>query len=211
MKKKNVLMMALSLCLVAVIAVGGTLAYLTAQGNAITNEFTFVTAGPEGGVINVKLTETATFPDDYSGVASVDGDESTGYSYTNVVPNEVLPKAPSVWVETKVPCWVFVKITTSTNVTIEDMNTTDWKAVSNAPGVYAYKTPVAAGNDYDESLSTLFTKVKVGNVDISTDLDPITIDVAAVQTGVELPEGTETETADVVYTVANVANLFQGA
>ena len=41
MKKKNVLMMALSLCLVAVIAVGGTLAYLSDTDGAVTNTFQF--------------------------------------------------------------------------------------------------------------------------------------------------------------------------
>ena len=41
MKKKNVLMMALSLCLVAVIAVGGTLAYLSDSDGTLVNTFKF--------------------------------------------------------------------------------------------------------------------------------------------------------------------------
>ena len=40
MKKKNVLMTALSLTLVGVIAAGSTLAYLTSQSDTLTNTFT---------------------------------------------------------------------------------------------------------------------------------------------------------------------------
>lgn len=94
MKKKNLLMMALSLCMVAVIAVGGTLAYLTASDGALKNTFTFANN------ISVDLYETI------GGVT-----EQSGHDFTNVVPGVAIDKDVNFKVtDTTVKTVVFVKI-----------------------------------------------------------------------------------------------------
>lgn len=105
MKKKNVLMMALSLCLVAVIAVGGTLAYLSDSDGTLTNTFTFAN--------NIVVEQTETWQDSdrvWNETATAKGGD-TGYSYTNLVAGQQAHKNPSVSVETEVPTYVFVKVT----------------------------------------------------------------------------------------------------
>lgn len=218
MKKKNVLMMALSLCLVAVVAIGGTLAYLTATPDEVTNTFAFVTGFDDGdGVINVKVEES--LPKEGLGDAEVeftrDGDNNiTGIAYTDVVPNQILPKEPVISTKAKVESWVFVRITEG-NVTILDMSD-EWTRITDASlpdgtSVYAYHEPVAAteGTDYVE-LDTLFTKVQVTNDNDAT-LEPIKIEVAAVQTGITDDAGEVVTTVQDVYDEVGVNTLFTAA
>lgn len=214
MKKKNVLMMALSLCLVAVVAIGGTLAYLTATPDEVTNTFAFVTGFADGdGVINVKVEES--LPKEGLGDAEVeftrDGDNNiTGIAYTDVVPNQILPKEPVISTKAKVESWVFVRITEG-NVTILDMSD-KWTLVDEADNakVYAYNEAVAATGDSTEYvvLDTLFTKVQVPN-DNDANLQPIKIEVAAVQTGITDDSGAAVTTPQGVYDEVGVDALFQ--
>ena len=100
MKKKNVLMMALSLALVAVIAIGGTLAMLTAQDGSLTNTFTFA------GNIKVDLWENA------------DGDENigkgedarSGADYGEIVVDTPYDKDVNVDVTSLSDAYVFIYI-----------------------------------------------------------------------------------------------------
>ena len=92
MKKKNILMIALSLCLIAVIAVSGTLAYFTDTTDASTNTFTM-------GKVNIKLwDETGIKPGEGEevGVDHKENGVKTGIDYTGVMPGDTLDK--DVWV-----------------------------------------------------------------------------------------------------------------
>ena len=93
MKKKRIsLVMALVLVLTCVI--GGTLAYLTAKTNSVTNTFTV-------GNIDITLAETTT---DYK-----------------MVPGNTIAKDPTVTVNAgSEACWLFVKIEESTNPKLDD-------------------------------------------------------------------------------------------
>ena len=87
MKKK--LMMALSLVLVAVMSIGGTLAYLTSLTDPVKNTFTV-------GNVNITLDETNT--DEY-GVVIAEGQEGAGRGYGNeykLIPGHKYSKDPIV-------------------------------------------------------------------------------------------------------------------
>lgn len=181
MKKKNLLMMALSLCLVAVVAVGGTLAYLTDTDDQVKNTFTFA------GNIEVELTESA--PTTGLGNASATWNEAqNGVDYTNVVVEQTLPKEPKIQLtEYSVDTYVFAKIENNTNgaVAIVDMKTTDnggaWTNCGN--GIYGRKVTVDATHPVNSDVETsLFTQVKIVNEPAEgTSLGNITISVSAIQ------------------------------
>ena len=89
MKKKLTVSLAV-LALVACMAAGATLAWLTATTSSVTNTFTY-------GDINIELKET------------------TGESY-KMVPGNKITKDPKVTVKANSEaCWLFVKVEKSTN------------------------------------------------------------------------------------------------
>lgn len=203
MKKRNVMTMALSLAMVGVIAVGGTLAYLTAHDGAVTNTFTFVTGDGDKDVINVDLKEER--PDAVANEKITEGTADTGWKYTDVVPGQELNKAPKVTVETKVDAYVFIRLTQG-NVTINDLDTTNWKALDGVANVY-YQEVDANGNVAENAL---FTKVTVPNGDPETlKLDEIKIEVAAIQMA-SFDTAKAAYDAGVTEAGGNADNFFQG-
>lgn len=116
MSMKNILVMAACLALVAVVSIGGTIAWLTATTAPVTNTFTV-------GDINITLAETTT---DYK-----------------MVPGNTINKDPKVTVKANSEaCWLFVKVEESSNlgsfigytiaddwVQLKDKNNTDVKGV----------------------------------------------------------------------------------
>lgn len=92
MKKKNVMTAALSLSLVGVIAVGGTLAYFTDKSDLRTN--VFVT-----GNVNISLIDKSDDPKAQD-VTDVNG-KFTGIQFTNVMPGDNLDKEVAVHVMRK--------------------------------------------------------------------------------------------------------------
>lgn len=83
MKKRNLLVAVLSLCLVAVIAVGGTLAYFTDQTETVVNAFT-------AGKVDIVLHDMSPKVDGMvQGQVKPDG---SGIEYDNVVPGDELSK-----------------------------------------------------------------------------------------------------------------------
>lgn len=193
MKKKNVLMMALSLCLVAVIAVGGTLAYLSDTADAVTNTFQFA-AG-----IDVTLSEDQPIAVKNE---SISANTDNGYDYTNVVPGQELNKAPKLTVTTSVDAYVFARVTVGANMTLGTI-TTGWTQVPGETNVW-YKAVTGAEGVQD--LDTLFTKVTVGNVQLdgTEELGDIVIEVAAVQQS-------GFASVEAAYEAANTDNVFQAA
>ena len=108
MKKKNVLMMAVSAVLVAAVSIGGTLAYLTATDDAVVNTFQFANN------ISVTLSE-----EEPTAVANetITANQKNGFDYKNVVPGQKLNKAPKITVTTTVPTYVFARVTPNALVT----------------------------------------------------------------------------------------------
>ena len=219
MKKRNVMTMALSLAMVGVIAVGGTLAYLTATDGSVTNTFPFVAGDAGEDVINVKLTEDKPFAEGTQGVAVVTANDEGGYDYTNVVPNQTLPKAPEVSVKTKVDSYVYVRVTEGKGenaVTVDtDSLNANWTLIEDATTetataiskVYAYHEVVGHNTNYKE-LGSIFNAVKIPNIatvkdGAAVELEDVKIEVAAIQTDASF------ETAVDAYTEGNVAAIFK--
>ena len=90
MNKKKILVLAVSVCLVAILAIGGTLAYFT-DTDAKTNTFTV-------GNVDITLTEP-----NWEGTGSQDAPE--------VYPGEPLAKDPTVENTGANPCFVRIKVT----------------------------------------------------------------------------------------------------
>lgn len=211
MKKKNVLTMAMSVALVGVIAVGGTMAYLTARDDAVTNSFQFVTGDENGKVITVKLEEPK--PTDI-GTATIKegGSADKGWEYENVVPGQTLEKKPNVTVTAYTPAYVYIKVEEG-NVEIDDSTFNDeWTALDGVAGVYYHEVTAneitAAGADHEIKLGDIFTQVIVPEVAEdalkTTELDDVKISIAAVAVG-------SFEDANDAYNKANIENLFVSA
>ena len=92
MKKKNLITAVASVAMVGVIAVGSTLAYLTANDGKLTNTFDFVDNG-----IAIDLWET-----NGDQVVGKDEQGSGNLAYTNVVAGQVLTKEVHTDVNTSV-------------------------------------------------------------------------------------------------------------
>ena len=170
MKKKNVLVMGLSMALVAVISIGGTLAYMTASDDKVTNTFKFAN--------NIAVTLDEDEPDP-TGNETITPNADGGFDYKNVTPGQELNKAPEFTVTTEVDAYVFARVTPGENMTIGAI-TAGWTALEGVDNVW-YKE--VAGQAGVQDLGTLFTKVTVGNVELSgtEELGDITIEVAAIQ------------------------------
>lgn len=94
--KKKIAVAAAAFALVLCFAVGGTLAWLTARTNTITNTFT-------KGDVKISLTETWN--------TDTNSDSSNDVWQAQLIPGETYTKDPTVEVlsDTNVDCWLFVK------------------------------------------------------------------------------------------------------
>ncbi len=175
MKKRNVLVTVLAMVLVAVVSVTGTLAYLTANDGKAVNTFQFANG------IKVDLWEPQ--PEAVAN-EKIEGNQETGWNYTNLVPGQKVNKAPTFKVEATVPTYVFARVTNNaSNVTIDDMPANGWQLVPGESNVY-FKAA-----DATQELGALFNTVTIGDVAIdgkpatqeTYDLGSIEIEVAAIQ------------------------------
>lgn len=114
---KSIFTLTAAFVLVAALSIGGTLAWLTAQTNTITNTFT-------GSDITVKLEETT---ENYK-----------------MVPGATIKKDPKATVvEGSENCWLFVEITKSTTPKLDDYITytvaSPWAPIEEGSNVYYIK------------------------------------------------------------------------
>lgn len=146
MQKKNVLTMALSVSLVGVIAVGGTLAYLTSTTDTVTNTFT----GSAG--ITMTLDE-ALVDEDGKAIVGTGADRVTENDYDNILPGVEYDKDPTVTL-TSVPTggvYVFARIegldTTGTDkYTVSADLSNEWEKVSTDDGVDGIYVYIGSGD-----------------------------------------------------------------
>ena len=171
MKKK--LTMVVSLLLVMALSIGGTLAYLTAESETITNTFTI-------GNIEISLAET------------------TGTTYT-VVPGATVDKNPTVTVKKgSEACWLYACVENNVQVTVEGKQVTvaelnigaDWKEVATKDNKTLYRyteAAVAANADADQDFGIFTTvtfdgdKITAENRADITDADTIVVKAFAHQ------------------------------
>lgn len=172
MNKKSLLMMMITICLIAVVGVGATLAYLTDTSEELVNTFTV-------GKVEISIDEPS-FADD----GRVDG----------ILPGQVIPKDPTVTVSTdSADAYVFMSVTgISADFTVqhnganglEDGINPAWVKVdgkdNDLNGVYGYVSgKVVAGTE----LTPLFDAVKYDEDIETTNEDgyKIIVKAAAVQ------------------------------
>ncbi|MGN1112987.1 MAG: SipW-dependent-type signal peptide-containing protein [Acutalibacteraceae bacterium] len=104
--KKKAYIILVSAVLVLGIVLGGTVAYLSSLSDVVTNTFTI-------GDVNITLTEHALEADGKTLGSTI---SSTGENNYNFVPGDVLPKDPTINIDTtSEPCWLFVKAIESQN------------------------------------------------------------------------------------------------
>lgn len=151
MKKK--IAVAVSLLLVVALSVGGTIAFLTAETNNITNTFTV-------GNITITLAETT--------------GQSSNYKY-KIVPGATVAKDPTITVQkTSEKCYVYAYvdnalILNNNVVATPNVNTVDWSEVKKEDGktLYRYKDIVDA-SQADQALP-VFTQVTYDGTAITAD------------------------------------------
>lgn len=135
MKKKATIVLT-ALALVLCFAIGGTLAWLVDETEAVVNTFTY-------GDINIELWENDYDPESGTLNADVTLAEQDDYK---MVPGAILPKNPTVTVNVdSEACWLFVKIEKSDNfVKFMTFNIdSDWTPLEGSDDVYYIKIDAA--------------------------------------------------------------------
>lgn len=139
MTKKKIMMTAMSAGLVAVIGVGGTLAYLSAQSETVNNTFTVGTGyiPDEDGHVGIVLDEAKVNTDGTVDINTrVDGPQT----YPELMPGDSKLKDPTVrFVAGSVKSYVFAQVTGVENaaenyLTIDGWNTQSWMKVEGQDG-----------------------------------------------------------------------------
>lgn len=144
---KKTLTIALSMVLVAAIAVTGTLAFLTASSTELVNKFTF-------GNTEVTIAEP-------TWTAALGGDVEKPMK---VVPGQTVAKDPTVTVKgsEEVYVYAYVNNALADYVTIGDIGA-NWTPVVGLAGLYRYNTTVTPAEDVGTTLEPLFETVTISD------------------------------------------------
>ena len=142
---KKTLTIALSMVLVAAIAVTGTLAFLTDESDILINKFTF-------GNTEVEIAEP-------TWTAALGGKEAM-----KVVPGQTVAKDPTVTVKgtEEVYVYAFVNNALAEYVTIGAIDDANWTPVADLAGLYRYKTTITPEAD-GTTLEPLFETVTISD------------------------------------------------
>lgn len=191
MNKKKILVLAVSVCLVAILAIGGTLAYFT-DTDAKTNTFTV-------GNVDITLTEP-----NWEGTGSQDAPE--------VYPGEPLAKDPTVENTGANPCFVRIQVTgldclgDAGNITYRTDYVTDklgdnW--VKHTDGYFYYNKVLEVGAKTDALFDQIVIPTGLENGNAETEFN-VVVTAEAVQA-----QGAKASWAAVqTMTVAEIAAWF---
>lgn len=189
MKKNKIVMSVISGLLVAAVAVGGTLAYLSDKSNMVTNTFN-VGEGyttDDDGHVGLWLDETAN-PADGSNPTEISYANRTevGVEYKELYPGDVVAKDPTFHLtDGSIESYVFARVTgadamIAAGYVISDIdlgdfdvepkssvNETAWEKVADDgdtndagfDGIYMYRTTVGGTQPYE--MASLFNSVKL--------------------------------------------------
>lgn len=141
---KKTLTIIASLVLVAAISIGGTLAFLSAQTDEVTNTFTFG---------NMSLTLTETYEQN-----------------SKIYPGAVIDKTPVVSVGAKSePCYVYAKINNGFGTYAALNINSDWSLVEGTSNIYRYKEVVDNSASTEAlPLTALFTTVTIDGASVTS-------------------------------------------
>ena len=177
---KKILTIIIAVALVAAIAVGGTLAYLTSTADNTVLQNTFVS---DNTLLDITLNEAPV--DSTTGLVTA-GNRVTTNNYP-IIPGEIMDKDPLITVKSgSQPCYVFAYVTNDIKLTAAavgstaksvvtsiDIPTATWTQVaSSANGVlYVYSNAsvplIVAKSASDQALTKVFTKITI-NKDLTT-------------------------------------------
>ena len=186
MNKRKVLTLALTVCIVAILAVGGTLAYFTDTDDA-TNTFTV-------GNVNITLTEP-------------NWEEPADPVY----PGQVLDKDPTVTNDGSNPCYVRIKVEgldclneVNAGEIVYRTDNTDAKLGDNwvlyTDGYFYYNTVLEVGATTDALFEEIVTPTNLTNGDAETEFDVVVTAEAVQAQGAPI--------AGTAITVAEIAAWF---
>ena len=174
-KKLVIAVVALSLALLC--AIGGTLAFLVAQSNVVTNTFTY-------GTITLELSENNKADKD-------------GLEFTNVVPGDELDKDPVVTVvEGSEACYVYVLIDNQlgTAATYDIDNTWTKVGESGTKVLYRYASVVDATKAAKDL--AVFTKLTFESNLVKADVDSLADKDVVISAYAHQSDNTDQATAD---------------
>ena len=206
MKKNKIMLSVISGLLVAAVAVGGTLAYLSDKSNMVTNTFNvgsgYTTEDPHTGLW---LDETAKTGDENPTAVDTKNRTEEGVAYTDLLPADVIAKDPTFHLtDGSVESYVFAEVKgldalVASNFIIKADNVFDdkiselnanWVKVDGKDtldGLYRYNVTVGGEQSYE--MEPMFQYIKF-DADVDTDrfneikaegLDNITVRGVAVQ------------------------------
>ena len=198
MKKKNVLMTALSLTLVGVIAAGSTLAYLTSQSDTLTNTFTvgegYGTEEDPGFYLdetaaNVEVVEGETVTTNPTSKDQF-GRTEAGNTYAAMSIGDTIYKDPTFHLDEGPESYIFAKVEGVDAMEADGVGfdftgwSANWVKVDDSEGrdgYYRYTSTVTAGTE----IAPLFTQVSLPSdlqaLPNMTGLDSVTIKGVAIQ------------------------------
>lgn len=201
MKRKNVISMVTSLALVGVVAIGGTLALLSAQSNDVTNTFTIGNGYPVDALTldEAPVAQVTTGTNNFGGYDATGGERVEENDYLNLVADTTLDKDPTFHLAAESPdSWIIAKVVgvdalDGKNITINgDLpDGYSWLKLDTATGAatpingyddlvdgyYVTAATVSAGNSTD----ALFTELKVGADVVRGELEDIVVSGVAVE------------------------------
>lgn len=198
MKNKKVLSMIAALGLVAVVGIGGTLAYFNDRTENLTNTFTMAEQG-----IEMELWESSVMADGEGGYRQnergpkVVAGTDEGISYEDLQPGADVYKDPTITIKANsVDCYVYASITTKNDAKNTFTVDTAWSEITEASTdnedgtttkYYVYgtvDTPTEVErNAADQNLTPLFTNVDIAAdvTNVKEELGDIVIKSSAVQ------------------------------
>lgn len=166
---KKVLTIVISIALIAAIAIGGTLAYLSSDANKTELKNTFVTS-TAGSKLDITLDEGKVNPDTGLMLTGDNAARVTANAYP-VIPGASMDKNPTITVKANSsPCYVFAYVTDTATVNGVDAAEIDaidpnWTLVdSNYPGLYVYSSSgnkIVSTLTTDNALPAVFNKITI--------------------------------------------------
>lgn len=184
MKKRKIMMSVMSAALVGVVAIGGTLAYLSDKSDVVTNTFNvgsgYITDKDHTGLW---LDETAKTGEDNPTTVSTKNRTEEGVHYTDLLPADVIAKDPTFHLtEGSVESYVFAEVVgldelKASNFIIKADNVFDdkiselnknWVKVDGSTtldGLYRYNVTVGGEKSYE--MEPMFQYIKF-DADVDT-------------------------------------------
>lgn len=189
MQKKNVLMMTMSLAMVGVVAVGGTLAYLTSNTNTLTNAFT---VGDGYSDDSFYLDETRKIGDENPTEVGVGEDDRTkeGNEYAAMNIGDTVYKDPTFHLTSGPESYIFAYVEGVDAMVDEGFTFTGWQSSKWQPvngkqvgydGYYYYTETVEANEDIAPIFTNVSLPTSLSEMPDDANFDDVKISGIAIQ------------------------------